>query len=332
MKLCAATYFTKGWTYCVSGWLDHFHAAVSGFSGVLIVSTDQTDQCLERVSIIKERLKDWSVIHRQIHIESDSHPPYGEQAQLIIAKLQGAAFSSAREIGADLFWSIESDILVPPNSMKILKQAIEFDDNYYGVAMITYPNGQFLGGRGTEGAHICPDIYDDERKIPKSVLEKKKHLQEALKRNGANEKLVSEMQKNELEIKECPPAGNIFHLQSKKWRKRGWLEAAYPGIGRGAILPTDWVGLGCTMMNKKALSLATFYGYPLRGTQDLFLCWRRWHQNDIRMCVIPHVACAHVKKVSKNGTDEIIIFSPYHEKTGEYEGHLRVEQSKYCFN
>ena len=121
-------------------------------------------------------------------------------------------------------------------------------------------------------------------------------------------------------------------MQAKGWRKRGWMDSAYPAIGRGAILPTDWVGLGCTMLNKKALSLATFEGYELKGTQDLFLCWNRWNPAGIKMCVIPHIVCSHVKrKVGKDGkrTDEIEIHEAYHELGGEFDGHLRWRPRKY---
>ena len=110
------------------------------------------------------------------------------------------------------------------------------------------------------------------------------------------------------------------------------MDAAYPGIGRGAILPTDWVGLGCTLMNRRALDLATFEGYSLKGTQDLFLCWNRWHPAGLRLAVIPHVLCHHVKR-DKQDPEKLILWRAYHEPSGDFAGHLRVSSEPfYEFN
>lgn len=339
MKLVTAVYFTRGWCYSIDSWLAHFCPSIAGFKGVLIVSTDQSEECVEKYKLIHESLVPfgWETIHIASNFHTDKHECYKDDAQLIIAKIQQKAFSKARELGADLFWSIESDVLVPPNSLKVLKQALEFDDGYYGIAMVTYPNGQFLGGRGTPQNHICEDASEDERQltpeIKKAVEKRKKETEELQKEKKIpSESQVKEWQKLSEEIKKCPPRGNIFELQSKRWKKRGWMDSAYPAIGRGAILPTDWVGLGCTLLNKKALSLATFEGYELKGTQDLFLCWNRWHPAGIKMCVIPHIVCHHVKrKVGKDGkrTDETEIHEAYHELDGELEGHLRWRPRKY---
>ena len=337
--ISAGTFFTKGWCYSIDSWLEHFLSAIEGSSGVLVVSTDQTEECLQKYNKISARLSPtkWASVHVTTDFDTDKHECYKDDAQLIIAKIQQKAFARARELNADMFWSIESDVLVPPNSLKVLKQALEFDDNYYGIGMITYPNGQFLGGRGTPQNQICEDAREEEKKIDESLkkrIEKRKKDIEELQKNKKlpTKDQEAEWAKIQQELKKCPPIGNIFELQAKGWRKRGWMESAYPAIGRGAILPTDWVGLGCTMLNKKALSLATFEGYELKGTQDLFLCWHRWHPAGIKMCVIPHVVCSHVKrKVGKDGkrTDEIEIHEAYHELEGEHEGHLRWRPRKY---
>lgn len=268
---------------------------------------------------------------------NDSQKPYKDNAQLIIARIQQKAFSLARDLNADVFWSIESDVLVPPNALKVLLQALEFDDGYYGVGMVTYPNGQFLGGRGTPQNPIAEDFSEDERILTTEIKKEIKKRDDKIKELKEKKQKPSDIELREWDelnkkVKNCPPVGNIFEVQAKGWKKRGWLESAYPAIGRGAILPTDWVGLGCTIMNKKALSLATFEGYELKGTQDLFLCWSRWHPADIRMCVIPHILCSHVKrKVGEDGkrTDEIEIHEAYHELTGEYAGHIRWRPRKY---
>lgn len=323
----------------MESWLEHFCSAIPETSGVLIVSTDRSEECFQKYRAISERLgrTKWESVHITSDIDTDKHECYKDDAQLIIAKIQQKAFSKARDLGAGLFWSIESDVLVPPNALKVLRQALEFDDGYYGIAMVTYPNGQFLGGRGTPRNHICEDATEEERRLTpelKKAVEKRKKDFEALQKEKKvpSEEQINEWQKLGEEIKKCQPKGNIFELQSQGWKKRGWLDSAYPAIGRGAILPTDWVGLGCTLLNKKALSLATFDGYELKGTQDLFLCWSRWHPAGIKMCVIPHVLCHHVKrKVGKDGkrTDEIEIHEAYHELDGECEGHLRWRPRKY---
>jgi hypothetical protein len=107
------------------------------------------------------------------------------------------------------------------------------------------------------------------------------------------------------------------------------LQHAYPAIGKGSILPTDWVGMGCTLLNKRALELANFDGYgpDFGGTQDLFLVWRKWKPAGLKMAVITHTLCDHVKyELDKNRkrTNKINHFISYHEPEGESEGHLRI--------
>jgi len=339
VKICTATYFTKGWCYSVDSWLEHFLSSTKGFSGNLIISTDTSDECEEKCKVIKIKAEQagWETHTIKSAGVEDSQKAYKDDAQLIIARIQQKAFSLARELDSDIFWSIESDVLVPPNALKVLLQALEFDDSYYGIAMVTYPNGQFLGGRGSSRHPIEEDFKEGERDIPAELKKQIKKKEERLKELFDKKQKHTEAEQKEWEeldkkIKSCPPKGNIFELQAKGWRQRGWMDAAYPAIGRGAILPTDWVGLGCTIMNKKALSLATFEGYELKGTQDLFLCWNRWHPADIKMCVIPHILCSHVKrKVGEDGkrTDEIEIHEAYHELEGEFEGHIRWRPRKY---
>ena len=110
------------------------------------------------------------------------------------------------------------------------------------------------------------------------------------------------------------------------------MEAAYPAIGKGAIVPTDWVGLGATMLSKKALSLAHFDGYEGKGTQDLYLGWTRWKPAGLNMCVTTHSICDHVvrKRDGENQVwDDFTHVHVYHEMDGEYEGHLRQRHGKH---
>lgn len=337
MKISVGTYFTKKWCYSARSWFIHTAEACSGMNCELIASTDDSEEC----GVLIEEFKTSGLFSGVHHIQTsgilDDQKAYKEEAQHIIATIQQKAFSKARSLSSDYFWSIESDVIVPPNSLKVLIQALEFDDGYYSVGMVTYPNGQFLGGRGTQANPIAEDFTHEERKLTKELKEKIEKREKELKSLIEKKSEPTDEQKREWEdldkkIKECPPIGNVFELQAKKWRKRGWMDSAYPAIGRGAILPTDWVGLGCTLLNKKALSLATFEGYDLRGTQDLFLCWNRWHQHGLKMCVIPHILCSHIKrKVDKDGkrTDEIEVHEAYHELSGEYEGHIRWRPKKY---
>jgi hypothetical protein len=76
-------------------------------------------------------------------------------------------------------------------------------------------------------------------------------------------------------------------------------------------------------MSARALALATFEGYDGKGTQDLFLCWHRWHQNGLRIAAIPHTCADHVKRDAKG---EVVHHRAYHETEGEYRGHLRQRQ------
>ena len=289
--IAVATYFTKGWCYSIEAWAAHVKEATRGMEVKFILACDDSDECKSHAEIV-EKMLGAEAIKIFIPGLNDSQKAYKNEAQLIIAKLQTSAFVAARNAEAEFFWSVESDVLVPPNSLKVLLQAVQFDDGYYSVGMVTYPNGQFLGGRGTQSHPIAEDFTMEEREIPQDLKEKIEERAKILKKLSKEKKLPDSKQMEEWaeidkQVKNCPPTANIFALQAKGWRKRGWMEAAYPAIGRGAILPTDWVGLGCTLLNKKALSLATFDGYDLRGTQDLFLCWNRWHQHNLKMCVIP---------------------------------------------
>jgi hypothetical protein len=123
--------------------------------------------------------------------------------------------------------------------------------------------------------------------------------------------------------------GNVWECNSKfGWRRRGWLENAYPAIGVGAVVPSDWCGFGCTLMNHAALQLANFDGYDGQGTEDLYVVWRRWHPAGLRINVIPHCPCDHVIWQKKKGgaEDEYNIILSSHETQGECVGHLRTRK------
>jgi len=79
-------------------------------------------------------------------------------------------------------------------------------------------------------------------------------------------------------------------------------------------------------MNREALSLAYFEGYDGQGTEDLFICWNRWHPAGLRLNVIPHCPCDHVLWDKKKGGDASVYthLVAYHEHEGEFRGHLRT--------
>ena len=184
MRICVATYFTKGWCYSIDSWFEHFISSARGLSGNLILSTDVSEECEEKCRAIKARAEHvgWIThIIKSVGVE-DSQRAYKDEAQLIIARIQQKAFSLARELDSDIFWSIESDVLVPPNALKVLLQALEFDDGYYGIGMVTYPNGQFLGGRGSPQNHIAEDFKQDERTIPADLKKQIKKQSICLKK------------------------------------------------------------------------------------------------------------------------------------------------------
>jgi hypothetical protein len=122
----------------------------------------------------------------------------------------------------------------------------------------------------------------------------------------------------------------LIEEEEKRWkglgfRRRGWLSAAYPGIGLGSIVPIDWFGFGCNLLSKKALSLAQFEGYEGGGTEDLYVIRKKWARNGIRMCAITHCVCDHVIRVKDS--KEFILLQCYHESNNqECLGHLRVDR------
>jgi len=269
----------------------------------------------------------WQVHHIPINV-TDGHPNYKENAQLTIAQLRSEAFGKARSLKVDYCWSLDSDVLPPANALRCMMDMQRFDAGYYSITTCPYVSqggGGFLFGRGTIQRNICEDVYEDERIIPEELAIKlKEHRDIQPKDKRPSEEWITKMQLLEEELKKCQPKGNIFELNAKGWRKRGWGEMAYPAIGKGSVVPTDWCGFGCTLMNKEALSLADFSGYEGKGTEDLFVVWRKWYPNNLRICSIPHVLCAHViRKKDKGG---YVLVEGFHETEGELVGHIRQRQ------
>jgi hypothetical protein len=246
--------------------------------------------------------------------------------------MRTAAFMAARQMRADLCWSLDSDVLPPANAYRCMLAMLEFDAGYYGVSTCSYPNDSYLGGRGNHRNPILPTIYPDERELskPLAVLIDRAAKPDAKRPPERMALLQARLNKW---VEASPPKGNVFELNARGWRPRGWLESAYPAIGKGSVLPTDWCGFGCTLLGVEALAHAHFDGYEGQGTEDLWICYQRWAPVGIRINVIPHVVCDHVlrnaKRAGAKPTEPYTHLRAYHEQDGDCAGHLRTSARPY---
>lgn len=318
-------------------------------TGLFIMATDESKEAREAINIARREFpEDWVIrsIILNVNDQGIEGKDYEVHTQLRIAQLQGAAFMAARRARATSLWSVESDVIVPANALRVsewvLQMPREDGSSYYDIAAATYFNGLFLGGFGDYQHAIAEDFLEKERKVPERMKlliakneERLKQLIEEKKEENtpAIEKEHKRANRLRKRLKKCPPDGTVWEMIAKHgWRRRGWLDFAYPGIGLGSIVPSDWCGLGCTLLNQRALALADFAGYEGKGTQDLFLCWHRWNPAGLKIACLPHVLCDHVKRRGKDspkGSPEIIHHRAYHEPAGEYRGHIRVRQQEW---
>ena len=362
MKLAITICATKLYTYALVAQARRVQAAILQCpqvgGGIVILVGDDCEEMGSAEALYRNLLPDGWETRRIIGLFTDGLKNYSNAAQLIIARMRSAAFSEARKLGVDLCLSLDSDVLPQPNSLACMVQSLGFDDGYYGVATCPYPSqggGDFLAGRGTPRNPICPDVYDDERMLPQELKDRiaAHQLIPPGKESDEERKLISE------EIKKATAKGDVFFLNSRtgvrpfadrmkailadhpalielmekeiseNWkangfRQRGWISAAYPALGKGCVLPTDWCGFGCTLMGRKALALAQFDGYDGSGTEDLYIVWKRWHRNNIRINTIPHAPADHVIRDTKE-PGKFILMQAYHEASSECVDHLRVE-------
>ena len=281
----------------------------------------------------------------------DSAKSHKKLAQVNIGKLRTKAFNFAKSQNCDYVWSLDSDVIPKPNSLATSIDVLKFDNGYYEVASCPYPSqggGSFLCGRGTFQESILRDYYDDEKDVNPKILkrvkryEKEYHkaktaIQKIQKQCPEGDKLVARMALLSKKIgywkifirnRAMPKSMNVYVNNSKGWRRRGWFDNAYPAIGKGAIVPTDWTGFGCTLMNQRALNLIDFSGYEGRGTEDLFIGWQRWYLNGVKIAAIPHCPADHVIRVRKEKNKYSYIFT-FHEPEGEYVGHLRQQHREF---
>lgn len=330
VTICA----TEKYAYALIPQARRVAAALSGQTpGTIILVGD--DSCKPAIREYQRLLEKWAVKHIEMKGLNGNGASYKETAQLTIAQMRTAAFSTARALGADLCWSLDSDVLPRPNAFRCMKTMLEFDDGFYSVSTCPYPSqggGGFLGGRGTPQHPILPDFYEDERQLPddlKRELENaRRKISDAGQPKGPEEaKALDALHKALHDLgekaKACPPQGNVFAMNAKRYRRRGWFDVAYPGIGLGAVVPSDWCGFGCTLMNRKALEEAQFDGYDGKGTEDLYVVWWKWHLAGLRINVIAHCPADHViRNPGKPG--QYVLQQAFHERDGECVGHLRL--------
>lgn len=263
------------------------------------------------------------------------HKNYEKDAQRVIAEMRSEAFAESIKQGANWCWSIDSDVIPPDNALLCSLQMLEFDNGYYSIACCPYPSqggGPFLTGFGSPTRHIHSNFDLKELEIPKEKKKELDDLEKEIKEKPSKElfekkgELVKQIEKT------CPPkfGGNIWKIIAKfGWKRRGWFDYAYPAIGQGAVVPTDWCGFGCTLMNRNALLAANFSGYEGKGTEDLYIVWNRWYSRGYKLCTIPHCPCDHIIRRKEGETMKYIQIYAYHEQSPEYFGHLRRAEREF---
>ena len=322
----------------------HSACVYAGVKNPVIAIVCSEDGFFEEVAEVYRGLfgkGDVFLLKRPEFFDCKSRKNYKNPVQLMIAQMRTLGTKKLLTEDCNRILSMDSDVIPKHNSIRCMLDTLHFDNGYYDVAQCPYPSqggGSFLGGRGTKQQQILPDFYEEEQDIPKELKKKQKKQQKKLeqfiedlaknktKKTEKIDKEIEEMRADieatQKQIKACPPKANVFTLNGKKWRKRGWFDQAYPAIGLGSVVPVDWVGFGCTMMTKKAASLCDFSGYNGGGTEDLYIIWNRWDQYDIKIANISHSPSDHIVR-DRNKEGKYIHIFTYHEKEGEHEGHLR---------
>lgn len=328
--IVVATYASTKYLHTIQSWARHVTAAVAHLPNVTwLVVTNRPRTCdLPPNQTIRDLVKPFVPGNHTLEVQeiefTEHEKGSGHEWSLNVAKLQSPALSRARQLAAKYFFSVESDILIPPNAFDVLLNVLQFDKGYYDIAAGTYCNEAFLCGFGDERATIAEDYHWDERTIPSGL---KRELACLLSQDltlldtpEKKSQYDAAMKRVLTEVRKCPPVGHIWDIIARNgWRRRGWFEQAYPTIGKGAVVPVDWCGMGCTLLSAKALSLATFTGFSGEGTQDLFLCHQRWGPAGLRIACSPHILCDHIKPDGEKWK----VLHAYHEQAPQYAGHLR---------
>lgn len=360
ITICA----TKGYAYAVRSQAVAIQSSIFEYCRVrklenlelvIILASDGCEKMINLCSLYELLLDNplikLSIKHLVFKDINDDNKGYKTEAQKIIAKLRTAAFTNAKKFNPDYCWSLDSDVIPKANALICMEDAILFDNEYYSVACCNYPSqggGFFLCGRGTAHQPILKDIYPDEKKVAEKVTERisklnkeKEEISNAIKTNSSDTSLLKKLKiingkinlwSKYVEKRAAPISTNVFELNSKGWKKRGWFDFAYPAIGKGSMVPTDWCGFGCNLINKKALNYIDFHGYEGKGTEDLFIVWNRWFPNGIKLVAIPHCPADHVirerhaKNMKPSEFKKYSYILTFHEPYGEFEGHLRQQK------
>jgi hypothetical protein len=347
MKIAITVCATTKYMYAMTAQARRVQVACRDYlkDEIHIIFAGENPSAMERIKALYSELIPTAHVHLLIVKVEDGHKNYKEAAQLVIGQLRTAVFSKARALDVDYCWSLDSDVLPPANALKTSIQMLEFDDGYYSISTCPYPSqggGGFLGGRGTVYQPILPDWYDNERTIPEELKKQLQDLRAEMDAvqvlhkksletgSGDSKKFMEDQERfgkamheiNE-KIRQCPPKGNVFKANGENWMRRGWMDQAYPGIGRGSVVPVDWCGYGCTLMNRRALAEAVFDGYDGKGTEDLYTVWSHWYQANLRINAILHCPADHV--IRNPGKENYFVhMQAYHETEGECVGHLRI--------
>jgi hypothetical protein len=332
ITVSATRQYLHAWLQCVRAIAA---AAAHHEEAHFIFSTDTSDEGKEAFELARRELPEgWKLTLLPLPLQ-DAEKDYQVPSQLRIAALQGAGFAYARKLRATACWVVESDTIPPAHALRVLEWTLAMPQAdgrpYYDIAAATYPNGLFLGGFGSYRNQIAEDFLPEERQLRprlKLLLEQTekrfRELKPTTPPDATAAKELKRLTRLRAWVQKAPPKGNVFELNSKGYRRRGWMDHAYPGIGLGAVVPSDWCGLACTLLSRAALAHADFTSYSGHGTQDLFLCWSRWAPAGLRIACVAHVACDHIKRTFlPEGKTETTHFIAYHEPEGECRGHLR---------
>lgn len=294
---------------------------------------------------------------------------YDTHQQLTIAQMRQTAVVEALSFENKYALFFDSDVLPSHNSIKSMIDTLKFDSGYYSISFCPYLSqggGDILGGFGDHKEAIYKNIHDNEKKFnPKIKRIEKKFNARAKKGKIINENWIKALNKAK---EETQANGNVFDLNAKGYRKRGWFNWAYAGIGKGSIVPTDWSGMGCTMMNRKALTLCNWIGYEGKGTEDLYINHERWGLHGLKIGLVAHSPADHIlrsvfvsgkmrkvlekiyrlarakkkikkwwidvlnneaEKLEKAGKLKFVHAQIFHERDGEFKDHIRTKNKPF---
>lgn len=293
--------------------------------GSIILATDEAPVVPGLLERYKALLPSWEIHHLALPVKELTKKDYSANAQLLIAQLYSAAFDKARDLGAEFVWSLEADVIPEPNNLRCMRDMLAFDGGYYDVAFCPYSNGCIMGGHGSPTHWIFPNWYEDELALPDELKQQLKDHRAKHTGGQPSAEWFAELKRLEEEAKKHPPKGNVFKLNGERWRRRGWLEFAYPGIGKGAVVKSDWMPMGNNLFSARATSLVDFTGYTGGGTQDLYLSYRL-AAHGLKFCVIPHSLSHHAKRKQNADGGPYTLHFLYHQEEGECVGHIRQRE------